>query len=214
MSSDGKTLMRDDGVEYEFGIERGYGFNPIVADADNDGLNDALEMRYGTDPRKTDTDGDGITDVVEIDGYQLTFGGRSVHVTTNPIQRDSDLDGMSDSVERRLNGIDSTRYPFHPQVFNDSPVRIYSGLDDDDRVLAVGASAIVSTTVINGTAVENALLAAGVFSATLPAPLGSATQTRNFTLLPSSTVSIVQNGTAAAANGVFNVTTLAALVLP
>ncbi len=196
-----------DGVEYEFGIERGYGFNPIVADADNDGLNDALEMRYGTDPRKADTDGDGIADLDEINGYQLTFGSRSVHVTTNPIQRDSDLDGMSDSVERRLNGIDSTRYPFHPQVFNDSPVRIYSGLDDDDRVLAVGASAIVSTTVINGTAVENALLAAGVFSATLPAPLGSATQTRSFTLLPSSTVSIVQNGTAAAANGVFNVTT-------
>ena len=115
-----------DGVEYKYGIERNYGFNPRVADADGDGLNDAAEMRYGTDPRKADSDGDGISDNDEVNGYTLTLGGRPIRTTSNPVQRDSDQDGMSDGVERRLNGLDPARYPYHPDVFNDSPVRIYS----------------------------------------------------------------------------------------
>lgn len=157
-----------DKVEYEFGVVRGYGFSPTQADADGDGLNDATEMRYATNPRKADTDGDGITDFDEIYGYTLSIRGRTIHTTSNPVIRDSDQDGMSDGVERRLNGVDAARYPFHPLVFNDPPVRLYSELDDLDPVSAVGASTIVTTTVVNGTAIENELIATGTFFATLP----------------------------------------------
>ncbi len=135
----------------------------------------------------------------------MSIRGRTIHTTSNPVIRDSDQDGMSDGVERRLNGVDAARYPFHPLVFNDPPVRLYSELDDLDQVLAVGASTIVTTTVVNGTAIENELIAAGTFSATLPSQLGGATGTKNFTLLPSTSANIVLNGVAASANGTFEI---------
>ncbi len=159
-------------------------------------MNDAAELRYGTNAAAADTDGDGISDFDEVVGYMLTFNARSVHVTSDPTLRDSDMDGISDGAERRLNGIDPVRYPFHPQVFNEPPVRIYSQMDDLDRVLAIGATTTVTTTVFNGTAVETALAASGRFSVTLPALLGGASQTRNFTLLPTVSSSIVLPATA------------------
>ncbi|MCB0115933.1 MAG: hypothetical protein KDD84_17655, partial [Caldilineaceae bacterium] len=173
-----------DGVEYEYGVRRGYGFSPTVADADNDGLNDAAEIRYETNPRKADSDGDGVSDFDEVNGYVLTLGGLTVFVTSDPNQRDTDLDGMSDGVERRLNGIDAARYAFNPRVVNDPPARLYTTIDDEDRVFAVSQSTTVTTTVINGTAAEDPLLAAGTFTSSLPSQLGGAAQTRNFNLLP------------------------------
>ena len=180
-------------------VELKKGLNPRVADADADGLNDALELRYGTNAAAADTDGDGISDFDEIYGYMLTFNARNVLVTSDPTQRDSDMDGISDGAERRLNGIDPVRYPFHPRVFNEPPVRIYSQMADVDRVLAIGATTTVTTTVFNGTAVETALAASGHFSVTLPALLGGASQTRNFTLLPTVSSSIVLPATAGGA---------------
>ncbi|MEZ4640161.1 MAG: LamG-like jellyroll fold domain-containing protein [Caldilineaceae bacterium] len=196
-----------DGVEYEYGVRRGYGFSPTVADADNDGLNDALEIRYETNPRKADSDGDGVSDFDEVNGYVLTLGGLTVFVTSDPNQRDTDLDGMSDGVERRLNGIDAARYAFNPRVVNDPPARLYTTIDDEDRVFAVSQSTTVTTTVINGTAAEDALLAAGTFTSSLPSQLGGAAQTRNFNLLPTTQSNIVLTGQAAAANGDFNINT-------
>lgn len=193
-----------DGTEYT------YGFNPQVADADNDGLNDALEIRYQTNPRKADSDGDGLTDAEEVNGYTLTLGGRAFFTTSDPNLRDTDQDGMSDGVERRLNTIDATRYPFNPRAFNDAPTRLYTSIDDVDRVFAVNQSTTVTTTVLNGTAPATALIAAGVFSATLPSQLGGATQTRAFTLLPSTQSNLVLNGQAAATNGDFTIKTGAA----
>lgn len=67
--SDGDGLP--DGVEYEYGSKRGYGFNPHKADADNDGLNDAAETRYGTDPRKADSD-DFLPDPADTDAGDTT----------------------------------------------------------------------------------------------------------------------------------------------
>ncbi|MBI1298362.1 hypothetical protein GC175_25795, partial [bacterium] len=204
-----------DGIEYEYGIQRGYGFNPSVADADNDGLNDALEMRYGTDPRKADTDGDGISDFDEVNGYMITLGGIPVFVTSNPLARDTDGDGMSDSVERRLNHFDPSRYPFNPRIFNDPPARLYTVIDDADSVLAVNQNATVTTTVINGTVLAQLMLAMGTFTSTLPSQLGGATQTRDFNLLPTTRSEIVLTGQAADVNGVFNINTaLAADLVP
>ena len=182
------------------------GFDPRKADADTDGpptqLNDATIPTW-----RADSDGDGLSDAEEINGYNLTLTGQIIHVTSDPNQRDSDTDGISDGAERRLNGIDPVRYPFNPQVFNDSPARLYTTFSDTDRVLAAGASATVTTTVFNGTAVENALVASGRFTSTLPGQLGGATQSSNFTLLPAASKEIVLNGTAAAANGTFNINT-------
>jgi hypothetical protein len=201
------TKWDTDGDGVPDGVERKRGMNPRAADADNDGLNDAMELRYGTNPFSADTDGDGISDYDEVHGYPMTFLGQTVWVTSDPLKRDSDGDGMSDGVERRLNTLDPVRYPFHPGVFNDPPVRIFTQLDDLDRVLAVGASTTVTTTVINGTAPENSLLSSGHFSVTLPSQLGGASQNSAFTLLPTAKQSLVLNGTAADANGVFSITT-------
>ena len=207
-SVDPNDLMADtDGDGLPDGVELQYGFNPWVADEDQDGLNDAQERRYGTNPRNADTDGDGIPDALEVSGYDLTLGGLTVHVTSNPTNRDSDSDGISDGAERRLNTLDPVRYPFHPRIINDSPVRLYSEMDDLDSVLAVGASTTVTTTVFNGTAVENDLLAGGAFTATLPGALGGATQSRTFTLLPTASTNIVLNGTAIAGQRYITVTT-------
>ncbi|MFN8445402.1 MAG: LamG-like jellyroll fold domain-containing protein, partial [Caldilineaceae bacterium] len=196
-----------DSIEYEYGIKRGYGFNPSIADADNDNLNDALEMRYQTDPRKADSDGDGIADFDEVNGYTLRLSNLTVFVTSNPLDRDSDHDGMSDGVERRLNTLDPVRYPFSPRAFNDAPARLYTTVDDADRVFAVNQNTTVTTTVLNGSDATKALLAVGTFTSTLPAQLGGAAQTRNFTLLPTTQSNIVLTGRAAAANGTFNINT-------
>jgi hypothetical protein len=179
-------------------VELDYLYDPRLADADSDGLGDIDELRNATNPRKADTDGDGITDKEEIEGYALTIAGQTVRTTSDPTLRDSDTDGISDGAERRLNIIDPVRYPFHPLVFSESPARIYSMLSDVDRVLAVGATTTITTTVFNGMAVENALMASGVFSAVLPAELGGAIQSRSFTLLPTTRSEIVLNGTAGA----------------
>src|SRR5690606_35274651 len=106
-----------------------------LADKDGDGLNDALEIRYSTNPNRADTDGDGLTDAQEVNGYLVTIAGYTFRITSDPLQRDADKDGISDGTEYRLNQLDPVLFPFHPAVFNDSPVRLYTNLNDDDLVL-------------------------------------------------------------------------------
>jgi hypothetical protein len=187
-----------DGDGVPDGVELKYGFDPHQADADGDGLNDALELRYGTNPKLADSDRDGISDFDEVNGYMLTFGGRSVHVTSDPNSRDSDGDGMSDGVERRLNLLNPVIYPFHPATFSDSPLRLFTELDDADGVLAIGAQTTVTATVLNDTALNSSLIAAGSFTASLPSELGSASAAKSFTLLPTERSEIALVGTAAA----------------
>ncbi|MFZ2358812.1 MAG: LamG-like jellyroll fold domain-containing protein, partial [Anaerolineae bacterium] len=200
------TKADSDGDGLPDGAELKRGSDPLVADADGDGLNDALELRCGTNPAKADSDGDGISDYDEVKGYVLTYGGVTVNVVSDPTLRDTDSDGISDGAERRLNLLNPALYPFNPGTVNVPPVVISSELADIDRVLAVGATTTLTATVINGTAVADALVAAGSFNATLPAQLGGATQSRNFTLLPTASAAIVLNGVAAMANGTFNAT--------
>jgi hypothetical protein len=69
-------------------LEIGYTTDPLAADADGDGLNDAQEQAAGTNPFVTDTDGDGLTD------------GQEVNLThTNPLKLDSNNNGTSDATE-------------------------------------------------------------------------------------------------------------------
>ncbi|MCK5337127.1 MAG: hypothetical protein KAQ67_13245, partial [Gammaproteobacteria bacterium] len=59
--------------------------NPLLADADNDGLNDLQERERGLDPNNADTDGDGIGDFTD------TFNGQvpiAADFTITPISND------------------------------------------------------------------------------------------------------------------------------
>ncbi len=186
-----------DGDGVPDGRELSIYMDPASADFDNDGLTDDLEMRYGSHTKIADTDGDGLTDLEEINGYMLTFGGRAVHVVSNPAQRDSDADGMSDGVEKRLNELDSVAYPFNPSIINQAPLHLFTVLDDADNVLAIGDRTVITTTVLNGTALDSGLLAMGELQVALPAELGGASETKGFALLPSLTETIVLEGVAA-----------------
>ena len=65
------------------------------ADADNDGLSNALETSIGTSPLLTDTDGDGVSDYAEVcydgDCTKYTPGN-----DLNPLSGDTDGDGIPD----------------------------------------------------------------------------------------------------------------------
>jgi hypothetical protein len=69
-------------------LEIGHTTDPLAADADGDGLNDAQEQATGTNPFVADTDGDGLTD------------GQEVNLThTNPLKADSDNNSTADAAE-------------------------------------------------------------------------------------------------------------------
>ena len=93
------------------------GTNP---DTDLDGLSDFNEtVLYHTNPLKADTDGDGLSDGMEVAGFNIpvvnVIGGvynesggiitapiitnTTVHVTTNPLNPDTDGDGLTDGQE-------------------------------------------------------------------------------------------------------------------
>ena len=61
---------------------------PEEADADGDGLTDALETTLGTDPLLPDSDADGVSDSDEIDFYG-----------TDALDPDTDDDGLTDAEE-------------------------------------------------------------------------------------------------------------------
>ena len=190
------------------------GSSPTLADKDGDGLNDAQEARYGTDPNVADSDGDGLNDGMEVNGYMITIDAYTFRITSDPLDRDGDKDGISDGAEHRLNQFDPALYPFHPTVYNESPVRLYTALQDADRVLAVSATTMITTTVLNGLE-EDSFLASGQFTSTLPVQLGGTTVSDNFTLLPTDYITITQLATALPANETVTVTTaVAANIIP
>lgn len=68
--------------------EQAAGTNPLVADSDGDGLDDAAEVRvHRTDPLVQDTDGDGAGDAAEV------------RVGTDPRVPDTDGDGVPDGAD-------------------------------------------------------------------------------------------------------------------
>ena len=87
--------------------------NPLLADTDGDGINDADEVNvYASNPKNVDTDDDGLSDGVEI----LTY-------MSNPTVMDTDLDGINDGDEVNLYGTDPTDATSVPQpltAYNES----------------------------------------------------------------------------------------------
>lgn len=68
------------------------GANPIVADTDNDGLDDYEEVKiHNTDPTEKDTIGNGLTDYEEVEQYG-----------TNPLKKDTNNDGLTDYEEVKV----------------------------------------------------------------------------------------------------------------
>ena len=112
------TLVRDGYI-----LEMGYNTDPLVADADADGLNDGQEQAAGTNPFMADTDGDGLTDGQEVnlmhtnpkladsngngtsdamedsDGDGLSNIDEITKYGTDPLKADTDGDGISDGAE-------------------------------------------------------------------------------------------------------------------
>ena len=106
------------------------GTEPTAADADGDGLPDALEAREGTDVNSADSptangsndaDGDGITDAVEA--YLAANGGQAAPDTTP--STDTDGDGIPDATE-----IANDTDPFDA----DAPVPNGTADEDDDGI--------------------------------------------------------------------------------
>lgn len=61
--------------------------DPMIADSDDDDLDDAQELDEGTDARSADGDGDGIGDAEELE------------IQTDPLGTDTDGDGLTDTYE-------------------------------------------------------------------------------------------------------------------
>ena len=81
---------------------------PAGADADGDGLSDAMEAEAGSDP--ADSDGDGVWDAEEV-----------MQLGTDPLWSDSDGDGISDRADPR---------PAQPDAA--IPPRVYAVFRDND----------------------------------------------------------------------------------
>jgi uncharacterized repeat protein (TIGR01451 family) len=196
--TDGDGLPDSYELEYgTLGVGRGGGSSsPTQKDTDGDGLCDALEMRLGTRPDLADTDGDGLTDGEEVyhpdcatgvwqGGWLFTYNiteTKTVRVTSDPRVADSDQDGMSDLVEKQLHEANPALYPFHPQVFNNSPVGVLSALSDADRVVKPGDSVVYTATVVNN--LEVTLWATGTLQTAFPSGSGATARTDRYLLGP------------------------------
>lgn len=73
--------------------------DPELADFDNDGLGNLVEVDLWTDPLNADTDGDGVIDGVEV----ANSGDPLSNADGDPFHSgDSDGDGLNDAVEARM----------------------------------------------------------------------------------------------------------------
>ena len=105
----------------------------------------------------------------------MTIGGAtplSVHVSSDPLQADSDGDGISDQAERQLSQsadpakqIDDQGVPYNPNVVNTPPIKVYT--DTDKHYIRPGQTLAYTTTVVASDA-----LAPSALDVNAPAALG------------------------------------------
>ena len=84
-----KVFVKDESGAFSNIYTKNKDLTVVLADSDNDGLNDFLEGKLGTDINNADTDGDGLNDLDE----------RSRK--TDPLKVDTDGDGVSDYQEAK-----------------------------------------------------------------------------------------------------------------
>ena len=127
--NDGDFDTDSDGLSNH--LEFTLGTDPLTADSDRDGLDDAPEvLTYQTDPLNEDTDGDGLTD-----GDEAALG-------LNPLLTDSDGDGIPDNEtkfdqEITVDGadsdaaVDAVTVAFEGTGLIDSTTTVKSVMDSD-----------------------------------------------------------------------------------
>jgi hypothetical protein len=147
--------------------------DPLMRDTDWDGLSDGEEIHLGTNPARPDTDGDGLSDKEEIDGWSFTYGGTQAaplqtRVFSDPLLVDPEGDGLDDHVERLLHLADPLHNPYHPRVWNESPIALQVQVD---AVVKPGQHFNYQAGVQNNLQVNPPLYAAGWLTSTVPAPL-------------------------------------------
>jgi hypothetical protein len=146
---------------------QGVAFNTRFRDTDGDGLTDRQELFLTTDPANNDTDNDGLLDSEEVyhqvqskahpsglpigewtGGWTLTITGSqelTIRVNSSPRNADGDGDGISDLAEKHLA---AAGLPYHPQVFNATPVKAYADAETIEGFVAPGQHFPYTTTVI------------------------------------------------------------------
>ena len=194
--------------------ENGTPLKPLSADSDLDGLSDFDEMRYGTNPGLLDTDRDGLLDSQEVwhldtisgnweggwdfttyytDTNDVISQTLTVHIFSDPLKSDADNDGITDGVEKVLNELDPASYPFHPAVFNETPVALYLAFSDEDGFVGLNQNFTISATVKNN--LSSPLYAKGNLGLTLPPQIGDAQLTQEFNIFQAQASSIITDVT-------------------
>jgi hypothetical protein len=107
--------------EFQYSLSTYPGINPVLADTDDDTINDGDEIagagsRPPTNPLIADTDLDGLDDGVESNTGTFVS---ATDTGTNPTLVDTDLDGSRDSfeVEKNSNPTDVASRPALPPAF-------------------------------------------------------------------------------------------------
>ena len=226
----------DDGLADGFEIalrgfsraDGGFPISYLSSDTDADGLCDRDEIRYGTDPADRDTDGDGLEDSEEVlhrdcvsgewaGGWEFTYllaadapdgQDHSRRIFSDPLKADADGDGFNDRIEKLIHEADPANFPFHPQVYNDSPGGLYPEVSEVDGVLFPGQTAVYTMTVRNNfpdpywvyggiTVTMPAALGGGVFNNVTYDPDGAGSQppltAPTFNLYPENTAVLAQS---------------------
>ncbi len=179
-------------------VNGGGAYGPLDPDTDSDGMTDRQELAAGTNPSRRDSDGDLLTDAEEVyhqdvtdadgDGDGLEWiGGWTIPIVTtdttgitstltvfvrsDPFVVDADGDGMGDATERTLATLAPDLYPFLPQVWNESPVKFFATIDDEDAIVGPEQTFVYSATVANLLALDHYVL--GTITTTVPSLLAS-----------------------------------------
>ncbi|MCL4863909.1 MAG: hypothetical protein KJZ93_31165, partial [Caldilineaceae bacterium] len=130
-------------------------------------------------------------------GWSFTYNVTktlTTRINSNPLSIDSDGDGMSDRVEKELHQADPAAYPFHPGVFNVSPLAFYAISSDLDNYVATGASLVYTATLRNNFTTGDRR-AQGSIVRTSPGSLGNLNQTGNYTIFPAQEATFVDSFT-------------------
>ncbi|MEZ4862420.1 MAG: LamG-like jellyroll fold domain-containing protein [Caldilineaceae bacterium] len=216
-----------DGLSDRFELEQraaGAPYSPILRDTDGDGLTDRQEAEIGTDAAVADTDNDGLSDGAEVrhqvydangnltntwtGGWQVTLNttpARTIWVSSDPFNADSDTDGINDQAEKELAAnpdpalrLDDQGIPYHPNVANTPPLAVFTKSDALFGYVAPGQSFRYTSTVV-----ANVPVVPGVLNVNAPTPVGGP---RNPVTLPfdpltfssSQTVTLASNFTVGA----------------
>ncbi|CAA9261089.1 MAG: hypothetical protein AVDCRST_MAG93-2188, partial [uncultured Chloroflexia bacterium] len=109
----------------------------------------------------------------------------SINVSSDPTLFDTDGDGVSDQAERELATgeaqyrLDEQGMPYHPNVANNNPLRVYVDINDADRIVRPGQTLAYSTTIATGSA---PFAPKGVLNVTAPSVLGGNPPARSLTI--------------------------------